>query len=936
MIATVCGGFAAASADDSSATAHFEKSIRPLLIARCIDCHGPDSQDGGLRLDTRAGWVKGGDTGTPIIVGKPASSLLMRAVGYQDIALQMPPDGRLKPSEIAALRKWIADGAIDPRVDDSETVETVQTADELLDTFWAYQPVSEPVPPEVASDENVRQAVDRFVLARLEAKGRQFNAEADAHTLVRRIYFDLTGLPPSPDELDHWAPLVSDPAQWKRLVDELLDSRRFAEHFARRWLDVVRYSESVTLRGFILNGAWRYRDSVVEAFDSDRPYDQFVRDHLAGDLIADETESLGERRQRMAAATFLLLGNTNFEEQNKRQLEMDIVDEQLSVMGTAFLGQTIGCARCHDHKFDPISTREYYSLAGILHNALPMKHGNISVWEPSDYPLDEQTQAEFASVRNRLDSAKKELKAARDRLAALSDDPEIIAANSLPGIVVDDSDGNTGIVGEWKHSRYSKRYIGVGYRQDDNEGQGTKTITFTPDLPGPGEYEVRFAYIPGGGRATNVPVTLLHAAGETTIRVDQSKVPDIDQRFVSLGTFRFEDGNQGYVTVANEGANGFVTADAVQYLPINSDQTEVEMDVDRTAEQATAKAAVDAAQEKVNQLDARWSERPQMLLPREKSKIKDLPVHVRGSVHLKGEIVPRDVPRIGGPIDVSAATDEESGRRELAYWLSSPDNRLTSRVMVNRLWLWVFGEGIVRSPNNFGSTGRLPTHPELLDHLANLFVEQGWSTKSIVRELVLSQAYRQASAAPASLTETDPDNRLWGRAERKRLPAESIRDAMLAATGELDFVDSRPTPDVKSDYGYEFKANVRSMYLPVFRNEVPDLFAAFDFPDPSMSIGRRDESVIAPQALYLMNSPFVIKRAERLAELITTQDAAGESAERQLNLLYRRLLSREPTAAEQELSLQVLNQAAGEDEVKRTWGLIAHALLASPDFRYLD
>ncbi len=438
---------------------------------------------------------------------------------------------------------------------------------------WAYQPVQKPATPSVRAQAWARNDLDRFILATLEEKGIPPARDAEADVLCRRLYLDLTGLPPTPEELDAFirsAALQRETAT-KSLVDRLLASPRFGEHWGRHWLDVVRFGESVTLRGFIFKEAWRYRDYVIEAFNHDRPFDQLIQEQIAGDLLPYRT--VGEHRRQIIATTFLGLGNWNLEEQDKRQLEMDVVDEQLDTLGKAFLGQTLGCARCHDHKFDPIPTSDYYAMAGILKNSQTLKHANVSEWievqlpmEPEQEEILAKHEKELAGLRQEIDALKAAVKAKAGASGKGSTQGSaVIEANALPGVVVDSAQAR--LVGQWKQSRYSQHYIGDGYWHDDNEGKGEKTLSFAPKLPKAGQYEVRLAYVPADNRATNIGVTVFHAEGETLVHINQQVPPPLDGRFVSLGQFRFETNGFGYVLLSNEGTQGYVTADAVQFLP---------------------------------------------------------------------------------------------------------------------------------------------------------------------------------------------------------------------------------------------------------------------------------------------------------------------------------------------------------------------------------
>jgi hypothetical protein len=929
----------------------FEKKVRPILAEKCYSCHSAQAKQlqGGLRLDSKPGWQRGGDSGEVISPGKPEESRFIESIRWTDPDFQMPPDNRLTAAQVAALVEWVKRGAPDPREKEPPRVKPdVSASYAEKANHWSYLPPKKTAPPAVKNSAWSRSEIDHFLLAALEAEKLAPAADADRATLARRIYFDLTGLPPTPAEIDAFVNDVT-PDAFERLVDRLLASPRFGEQWARHWFDVARYAESVTLRGFIFREAWRYRDYAIESFNQDAPFDRFIREQIAGDLLPHE--SLDERRRNLIAVTFLMMGNTNLEEQDKKQLEMDVVDEQLDTLGKAFLAQTIGCARCHDHKFDPIPTRDYYALAGILKNSKSLKHANVSEWLEAPLPVEPQEEQVYARHEAVLAGLASEIKAAKDKvklLAGKTAEPKtdskqpakasVVAVKDLAGIVVDSSSAKA--VGTWKHSQYSKHYIGDGYLHDDAAGKGEKTLTFQPELTKPGKYEVRFAYIHSPSRSQSVPVTIFHAEGETTVMVDEQDPPPLDGRFVSLGQFRFEGNGFGHVLVENEGTKGHVTADAVQFLPLTDGEKPVAKAAP-AAEPKTAEAVASAeAAQNLKALEARLEKlkksgpkRPMTMLVHEAEKIEDTPIHIRGSVHNLGAIAPRGYLSVAAKGPVPEIPEKESGRRELAEWIASETNPLTARVIVNRVWQKLFGEGLVRSIDNFGTTGEVPSHPELLDHLALQFVEQGWSIKQLVRELVLTRAYQMSTATSEAALAADPDNRLLAHMPRRRLTAENIRDAMLAISGELKLETGGPTfpPDRASDFNFEYNDTRRSVYVPVFRNALPEIFDAFDFAAPSMVVGKRNVSTVPTQALLLLNSPWVRERARTAAR----QDVASTEDERLQNV-FRRTLGRPPTDAERQLALARLKEARDSKDRLEAWTDVVQTLFASIDFRYIN
>ena len=660
--------------------------------------------------------------------------------------------------------------------------------------------------------------------------------------------------------------------------------------------------------------------------NSDKPFDRFITEQLAGDLLEAKTPE--ERRELLIATAFLLLGAINYEEQDKPMLEMDIVDEQIEAIGRGFLGQTIGCARCHDHKFDPISAKDYYSLAGILKSTKVVKHENVSVWNMVDLPVE----AEEAKVLARQDAAVASLKKqiddqkVADAKAGKSNDAKgPIDPATLDGIVVDDTDAK--VVGPWKHSTFAKHFVGKGYLFDDAVQKVDKTVTFQPEFPKSGKYEVRLAYVQGKDRASKVSVRVFHTDGDDTLYIDQKKDPDIDGRFVSLGKFHFSKGNQWFVMLSTEGANGLVVADAVQFIP------EEPLPLAEPSKAPPLKRL----EEDLRKLIASGPQSPKAMGLADKEKTADAWVCIRGIVHNKGPVVPRGFLSV-----VSLSTDpklkigaKESGRRQLAEWLTSPENPLTARVAVNRIWYHLFGEGIVRTVDNFGTTGELPSNPELLDHLASRFVAEGWSMKKMIRELMLSHAYRMSSTASEESAKLDPENRLFSHQTRTRLDAESLRDGILAISGKLDKAMYGPSiaNSALRERDHVYDDLRRGVYTPVLRNKLFELYEVFDFANPNVCTGHRTASTVPTQSLYLMNSPFIMDMAKAAAARTMAAKDLDDNAK--LDLAYRASLGRLPSERERTLVVEFLTKAGMSDRAK-AWEAVHQSLFACIDFRYVE
>jgi len=900
-------------AADPQAIEFFEKKIRTVLIDHCQKCHSADAEKtnklkGGLLLDSREGILAGGDSGMAVVTGKPKLSRLIQSLKH-DTDLKMPPKGKLPDAVIADFEKWVEMGAPDPR---TRTVlrKTMGMSVEEGRKLWAYRQPMMPPEPNIADKSWPLDPLDRFILAALEAKKRQPAADADREVLIRRIYFDLIGLPPTILEIDAFVADRS-PKAYETVVDRLLASPEFGERWGRHWLDVARFGESFTLRGLVMKEAWRYRDYVIESFNSDVPFDRFIREQIAGDLLPATTTA--ERQRNMIATTYLALGNSNLEEQDKKQLRMDVVDEQLDAITKGFLGQTVTCARCHDHKFDPIPTRDYYALAGILRNAKTLETANVSKWIEMPIAVTPAEEANFK--QHDVAVAALQLQIQREKVkspSAVATAKGAIPVKSIIGIVVDDAAAKK--VGEWQLSTHSGTYIGAGYLHDQDKDKGEKTLTFQPELPANGRYEIRLAYSEGTNRADAVPVTVFSADGEKTIAVNMKKLPPIDGRFVSLGTYKFEKAGQSFVIVSNEGTKGHVTPDAVTFISAEVVETKIP---------ATGNALAQL-EAKLKQLQNSGPKRAMTMTVIEEATIEDAKVHVRGSVHTLGDVAPRGFLQVATYGEPPTIGKSQSGRKELADWLAAKSNPLTARVIVNRTWHWLFGSGIVRTVDNFGTTGEAPSHPELLDRLALDFMAEGWSIKKLVRRIVLSRTYRQSSTK----TDADTENLTFGRAKRRRLDAECIRDAMLQIGGTLDRKRggiSFPAT-LAADYSYKNEDMRRSVYSPVFRNALPELLELFDFADPSTVTGRRNISTVAPQALFMLNHPFAIERAKEAAERFRVVEG---SIEQKITIAYRTILGRRPTDGESRIAVEYLKNHNDE------WAMFVQALFASSEFRYV-
>ena len=802
---------------------------------------------------------------------------------------------------------------------------------------WAYHPLKAPAIPKIRNTAWPSNDIDCFILARLEATGLSPGADAEKIVLVRRLYFDLVGLPPTPEEITRFVDDKS-PKAYEDLVDSLMASPRFGERWGRHWLDVARYAESMSLRGRLLKHAWRYRDYVIEAFNDDLPYDQFLRQQLAGDLL--KATSVDAQRRNLIATTYLMMGDALLENQDKSQLDMDYVDEQLDAIGKGMLAQTIACARCHDHKFDPIPTRDYYALAGIFKNVQWLKHGNVSNFMEKPLPISEETKRGLEIHDASVARLKSEINTLKPKVTGKGLPP--VQAKDLPGIIVDNTDAKA--TGKWAKSSGVPNHVGSEYLYSNTSGS---KVIYPVKFSKGGKYAVRISGAQHPNRAPKALVTVLHNGGSKSFRLDQRKSPGAfnkagsDGYFQSLGFYEFPSGQWDAVEISTKGGGGFVVADAVQFLPVDNDgkvtipQSSQQGKELSPAEQKELKARMAKLTTDLSALQKRKPALEMVNSAVEKKKPTDMKIHIRGNIYQLGAIAPRGVLQVANYGPVPKMPTNASGRLELADWVTDPANPLTARVMANRVWHWLIGEGLVRTVDNFGTRGESPSHPELLDHLAVQFVQQGWSVKKLIRAIALSKTYRLSSARGEQ--PEDPENRLLAHMNHRRLDAEALRDTMLSVGGTLKLEMGGATfpASLKTDVDFQFQAPRRSVYVPVFRSSLPELFEVFDFANSSLVTGRRTLSTVAPQALFMMNHPFVRTQAKLAAERLLGDSQPKE--EHRIDHAYLRILGRHATVAEISLSQKFLKSVIDTTEKGRgeAWTQMVQSLFSTIDFRYV-
>ncbi|MDB4561647.1 DUF1553 domain-containing protein [bacterium] len=922
------------SADDADPLEFFESKIRPVLVKSCYRCHSAEAgkSKGGLLLDSRTGWQTGGDSGPAIIPFNPEESLVLLAINQSGESSEMPPDGRLSNQVVEDFRAWIAAGAVDPR-DGQRPVAGEQMNVEAGRQFWAFQPRS------TSFDHS---SIDEFV--RPEAP------PATADKLARRLFLDLIGLPPTPEEHHEFARLYSQSSPEKAVqvfTDKLLTRKEFGEKWARHWMDVARYADS---NGGDFNltfpESWRYRNYLIDAFNHDMPYDQFIREQIAGDLLP--ASGIEERNRQMVATGFLMVAPKMLTERNKPKMHLDIADEQVDTIGRAILGLTLGCARCHDHKFDPIPTSDYYAMLGILHSTrtadgILMGNVNVSGWKETELELDENTRQQVAQNETTTKTIEKELKRRQKEIEELQ---------PTGTVVIDDIAAEK--TGPWRKSKLRPNHIGSHYLVADKDKNELFSIKWKALLPEPGEYEIRVSFGGGDGLAKKAPYIVRHAGGETPVTVDQTPKPAIKGMWHPIGKFTFnakttdksadpnhQKGVYAEVELSTQGTVGFVIADAIQIVPINASEGSDDKQFDLLLVEITR------LKEKLEALTAQKPVISKAMVAADHSgeRLGDMHIRIRGETNNLGTKAPRGFLQVASKTNADKPNipTDQSGRVELANWITAPENPLTSRVMVNRIWQQFFGRGIVSTTDNFGIRGTSPTHPELLDFLAENFIDDDWSVKSLIRKIVQSQTYQQSSMVVSS---SDTTNQFLRRQNCRPASAETIRDSILAITGELNWAQQESAVESLGMYaiatsgkrdpslGKTGDLRQRSIYMPVVRGAVPPSLAIFDLPNPDLVTGTRAGTTVPTQALFMMNSKFIQDMSKSMSVRVC---AGNDDVEMMIRELYQRILIRQAdqddiSKAQEYISGLIRNGKPKQEAVAS----FVQILFSSTEFRFVE
>lgn len=843
IIAPCAESKAGDSKQDETATAGrtlFEKQILPVLVKTCYECHakGADSISGGLELDSPIGMLHGGESGAAIIPHDPEKSLLIRVLRQENGVSAMPPDGKLTEEQIAAFVEWIRLGAPDTRETTGRTAREERF--EEARQHWSLQRPRAGEPPAVKQADWPRGTIDRFVLARLEQSGLAPVADANRRTLIRRVYFDLIGLPPTPAEVEQFLADQS-PSALENVIDRLLGSPQFGERWGRHWLDGVRYAESSGLEfNFTYPHAWPYRDYVIDSLNQDKPYDVFLKEQIAGDLMPRSDQDSPEVVEARLIAPSILSFGVKRHTGGGVKFQMDVVDDQIDTVFRSMQALTVNCARCHDHKFDPIPTKDYYALAGIFLSTEPL----------------------YGTIKQKYSNVPTELLPIGPNAAAL-------------------------------HAK-AEEHAKIVEKADQELTTKREELTKA-------------------------------AAAEKAATAKKAEA----DKLVQTQTAQLVDGPQPEATAAlNEAVDALKTA----------------------ADQAAAlKGEVTALETKIAELKKNAPPRPQYAMSaRDRAKPDDTTIAIRGEAGQRGERVPRGFLSAIAVSQKPEIDKQHSGRLELAEWIASRENPLTARVQVNRIWHHLFGRGLVATTDNFGRLGKEPTHPELLDHLALQFMEQKWSVKEAIRTIMLSRTYQLSSVRDDAGMKIDPNNLYLWRATPRRLEAEAIRDSILAVSGQLDA--DRPVGSTVTPLGDQLvrgiptekiqpPSNHRSVYLPVVRDYVPEIFDLFDFPSPSLVTGNRGVTNVPSQALYLRNSEFVADQSRHAARrLLAVKEAATDEQRADLAAQWtfaRHLTDEQRTGAVQ--LVKKIEQSKPDDEQTKidAWAAWFQTLFSTAEFRYL-
>ncbi|WP_406695516.1 PSD1 and planctomycete cytochrome C domain-containing protein [Singulisphaera sp. Ch08] len=901
---------------DPAQVEDFEKNVRPVLATKCVGCHGPDKQKGGLRLDSRTLMMQGGDSGPAIAPGDPEQSRLVEAIRYGD-DLQMPPKGKLKESEIFALTKWVKAGALWPETRsesaaEAPTVATAAVISEQDRAFWSFRPITSPPTPPVKDSSWARSSIDDFVLNKLDSAGLKPVAPADKRTLIRRATFDLIGLPPTVAEVEAFLRDES-PEAFARVVDRLLASPHYGERWGRHWLDVARYGEDQahTFEARLYPSGFQYRDWVVKSLNDDKPYDRFVMEQIAGDLLDGP-----HRDEQLKALGFFALGPVYY-----GKAVYDELDDRVDTLSRGFLGLTVACARCHDHKFDPIPQRDYYALAGIFASTQYKEYPQASADVVARY---DQAQAAIKAKTEEI-AAFQRTESARSSDALVSQtarymvaswklvnrrtaDPKIRSSEVAKSEQLEPFFLDRWVKYLWPEQAVERPYLAHWHKlveaQDKTIDLSADTAAVAQVTEAARQFETYLQSIVAVRKAVEAQQNASKAIGLEAKPAGAGASP----AGVESQVFNEIASRDGLFAIPKDKVDGLLSADAKLALKT------LKSELNRLKKEAPAKYAV------LHSLA-------------EGTSIADMKLFLRGNPETPGDNVPRRFLSILSP-GSPTPFHEGSGRLELAKAIASPANPLTARVMVNRIWEHHFGRGLVGTPSNFGHMGERPTHPELLDHLASRFIALGWSMKALHREIMGSATYQLSGQFDERNNEVDPDNRLLWKMNRRRLEVEAWRDSMLAVSGTLDPTIGGPSIALTSSANKR-----RTFYASISRHSLDGLLRLFDFPDPNITSDKRTVTAVPLQQLFVLNSDFMERQAKALAARL--QAASNASLADRIKQAFLVLYARPASDREVQWAMDFLG---GDDATPQgqaggalsKWEEYAQVLLGTNEFTFVD
>ena len=926
LLAWSCSVFALAEDEKFSAAQikFFENEIRPILVKRCYECHGDEKQENDLRLDSRAAILQGSASGDVVDPDDVDGSLLIRAIRFQDEDYEMPPEGMMPDEEIVAIAKWVEMGLPWPKSDEPEEVPL--SFDQLVEKHqaehWAYQPITKPAPPEVKQSDKVANPIDHFTLKRLEEKQLSFSGPADRRTLIRRATYDLHGVPPTYSETQAFVN-DKDSQAYEKLIDRLLASHRYGQHWGRHWLDIARYADTI---GYLTGGrdtrfpySYTYRDYVIQALNDDLPYNQFVKEQLAADYFVKEDDP------KLAALGLLSVGRKYLKAQ-------ETIDDRIDVVMRGFQAMTIGCARCHNHKYDAISQADYYGLYGVFtsieeHTPLIGKPEETPGYEEYKKGL-EKLEADVVAFNQKIyDEVVIENRTyfTDYLMRAVSTKPDF-DLSKLEFAEMKPQNVRRRVVQLWR------AYLVRHAKPDNLVFSPWKSAIAIPE----NEFAQKFPPLleklkikqdaPGF-----IPLNPL--VRQRMLDHNPTSYPEFTHVFGSL----FKEITAKWIEQgANEEAKKKLTGPEQQIMTmLLLPDSPLMVKFDQVGS-LTRRDESDKRQPLQNKVNKYKSDAPGA--PAHAMAVRDFPkprepvIFLRGNPARRGDRVPRQFIQVVSTAEPPKPFQQGSGRLELAQHIIDEKNPLTARVLVNRAWMHHFDKPLVSTPSDFGVRSDPPTHPQLLDHLATYVQQNNWSQKSLHKYIMLSNTYQQSSVDRPDARAVDPENNLIWKMNRRRLSFEEMRDSVLAANSALDdTVGGKAVLILKKPYSAR-----RTVYGLIDRQDLPNLYRVFDFPNPDATSPQRSRTTVPQQALYMLNNGFVIEQATALATRVFEQ---GGKRPEIIHKFYQDILQRNPTDTELQLAVKFIDTAVKQREPETKIGAVhqlAHALMQSNEFMFVD